>query len=89
MASKNKYNKEEAKALSLELQAEILKLKSSLARFENDVVVLQTGDKNGPYWNGENAYDVYKSSLGHLDHDNNLIKNIEKCSEYIEITINK
>lgn len=87
MASKVKYNKEEAKALSLELQAEILKLKGSLAKLETDVAVLQTGDKNGAYWNGENAYDFHTAALGHMDHDKNLIKNLEKCSEYVETTI--
>ena len=83
MASKSKYNKEEAKALSLELQTEILKLKNTLANLETDIALLQTGDKSGSYWNGENAYEFHKASIGHLEHDRNLLKSIEKCSEHI------
>lgn len=87
MASKKKYSKDEAKTLSLELQAEILKLKNALSKLETDIALLQTGDKNGPYWNGSNAYEFHKAGLGHLDHDMNLLRHLESCSEYVESTL--
>ena len=87
MASKKKYNKEEAKTLSLELQTEISRLKNSLAKLEVDLDVLQIGDKNGSYWNSANSYEFYKSALGHLDHDRTLLKNLEKCSEHLDSVI--
>ena len=84
MASKKKYSKDEAKTLSLELQAELLKLKNALSNLETDIALLQTGDKYGPYWNGNSAYEFHKAGLGHLDHDRNLSRHLESCSEYIE-----
>ncbi len=83
MASKKKYSKEEAKTLSLELQTEILKLKYSLSKLETAIALLQTGDKNGPYWNGNSAYEFHKAGLGHLDHDINLLRHLENCSEHM------
>lgn len=82
MVSK-KYNEDEAKALSLELQAEVLKLKTLLEKLESNINALQTGDKNGAYWNGVNAYDVNKSLVGHLDHDKTLLSKLDKCSEHL------
>ena len=89
MALKKKYTKEEAKTLALELEAEVLKLKTALEGLETDLVQLQLGDNNEPYWNGKNAYDFYKSSLGHLDHDKTLLTNLEKCSDYINSIVKK
>lgn len=84
MVKKIKYNEEELLKLSKELQSEMIKLKNSLNKLETNVAVLQTGDKNGAFWNGENAYEFYKASLGHIDHDRNLLKHIEKCSISLE-----
>lgn len=87
MASKKKYNKDEAKTISLELQAEVLKLKNSLSKLETDIALLQTGDKTGPYWNGNSAYEFHKAGLGHLDHDRNLLRHLESCSEYVKTVL--
>lgn len=87
MIKKMKYNEEEAKTLSLELQTEILKLKNALNKLETDVAILQTGDVNGPFWNGANAYEFYKASLGHIEHDRTLLKHLEKCSESLELIV--
>lgn len=89
MAVKKKYTKDEAKTLALELETEVLKLKTSLDNLESRLVQLQVGDNNEPYWNGKNAYEFHKSALGHLDHDKNLLSNLEKCSDYINSTIKK
>lgn len=84
---KSDLDLEEVKTLSLELQMEISKLKSSLYKLETDIGLLQSGDNNGPYWNGSNAYDVITSCIGHFEHDKNLISNLEKCSDYVVSTI--
>lgn len=89
MALKKKYTKDEAKTLALELEAEVLKLKTTLDSLESDLVQLQLGDSNEPYWNGKNAYDFHKSALGNLDHNRNLLTNLEKCSDYLNSTIKK
>ena len=77
MVKKIKYSEDEAKALSLELQVELLKLKTALNRLETNVVLLQDGGN----WNGANAYEVNQALIGHIDHDRTLISKLEKCSE--------
>jgi hypothetical protein len=76
MVKKIKYNADEAKALSLELQVELLKLKTALNKLETNVVLLQDGGN----WNGANAYEVNQSLIGHIDHDRTLLSKLEKCS---------
>ena len=80
MVRKVKYNEDEAKTLSLELQAEILKLKTAIGKLENGINSLESGEG----WNGSNAYDVNQSLVGHLDHDKTLLNKLEKCSESLE-----
>lgn len=83
MVKKVKYNKDEAKTLSLELEAEVLKLKTLLNKLETNVGLLQTGEN----WNGANAYDVNQSLIGHLDHDKTLLSKLEKCSDSLKTSI--
>ena len=75
---------EEIKDLDISLKGEIKKIKNALSQLETDLAILQTGDANGPYWNGPGAYSFYKSCLGHIDHDYVLLKNLDKCSQHIE-----
>ena len=63
MATKKKYNEDDLKTIFYELQTELLKFKSSLSKLETDLGILQAGDKSGPYWNGDNACEVYKACL--------------------------
>ena len=83
MANKRVYSEDEAKTLSLELQAEVLKYKNLLNNLETNIGLLQTGVN----WNGANAYEVNQSLLGHFDHDKTLLKNLEKCSDYLSTVI--
>ena len=80
MVKKIKYNEDEAKALSLELEAEVLKLKTLLSKLETNIGLLQTGAN----WNGANAYDVNQALVGHFDHDKTLLNKLEKCSEALK-----
>jgi len=83
MVKKIKYSEDEAKTLSLELQAELLKLKTALNKLETNIVLLQDGSN----WNGANAYDVNQALVGHLDHDRTLLNKLEKCSESLNTII--
>ena len=76
-------NVDEAKALSLELQSEVARLKTLLDKLEKNIGLLQ----NGEIWNGSNACDVNQSLLGHYDHDKKLLMKLEKCSEQLETII--
>lgn len=88
MAKKEELNKEDLNKLIKDLETEIKKFKQSLVRLETKAGILQTGDKNGPYWNGENAIAFNKSLLGHFDHDKNLLVSLEKSLDYLK-SINK
>lgn len=79
MVRKVKCN-DEVKELSMELQKEVVKLKTLLSKLETNIGVLQ----NEVYWNGANAYDVNKALVGHFDHDKTLVSKLEKCSETLE-----
>ena len=84
---KNKMSDTEKKTLALELQKEISKLETAVYKLETDIITLQSGDKNGPYWNGSNAYDALSACVGHLEHNKTLVDNVKKCSEYINSTL--
>ena len=73
-------NIEEAKALSVEIQKEINKLKTTLNKLETNITLIQSGD----IWNGANACEVNKALNGHLDHDKTLLSKLEKCSLSLE-----
>ena len=70
--------------LSIELKTEIKKVTNALSQLETDVHIIQTGDAKGSYWNGLNAYNVIKNSLLQIDQNNDLLKNLNKCSAYID-----
>lgn len=89
MTTKKKYNEEDLKTVFYELQTEISRFKSSLNKLETSLGILQTGDKNGPYWNGDNAYEIYKACIGHFEHDKNLLAKLEKCCDNVESVIGK
>ena len=80
MVKKIKVNADEAKTLSLELEAEVLKLKTLLSKLETNIGLLQTGAS----WNGSNAYDANQALVGHLDHNRTLLSKLEKCSENLK-----
>ncbi len=77
-------NKSEVEALSFELKAEVLKLENALRKLELDLGIIQTGNSDGPYWNGENAYLFTRNCSGHFDHDRALLENLHKCSDFVE-----
>lgn len=79
-----KDNKEEILKIVKSLKSEVDKLQSALGKFETNVDLIQTGEDKKPLWNGTNAYNVVSKSLTQIDYDYNLLKNIEKCIEYLE-----
>lgn len=69
--------------LARELKIEILKLENALSQLDADLNLLQNGDFNEVYWNGPGAYSFIKSCLGYCDHNKYLLKQVSKCSDYI------
>lgn len=84
MAKSKKITGQELEILALELKTEVTKFQNALSQLETDLGLLQSGDAGKAYWSGPGAYTFTKSCLGNLDHDKNLLKNVTKCSEYLE-----
>ncbi len=78
---------DEIKKVSNDLKVEIKKITDALDKMEKDVSILEAGDDNGPYWNGNTAYTVIKNCLVQLDHNRALLKNLTKCSDYLDSLI--
>ena len=77
-------NIEEVKKIVKSLKSEVNNFQNALSRFETNVALIQTGDGKKPYWNGTNAYYCVDKSLNQIDYDYNLLKNLNKCVEYLE-----
>ena len=50
----------------------------------NDIIQ----DENSSCWSGENAYKSVQGCLANFDHDAELLKNLNKCSDYVQNVIN-
>ena len=76
-------NKEEIKKSAFKLEEDIQKIQESLRQIQEDILQIQTGDFNGPYWNGEGAYQCIETTLLQLEHDTSLLNDLEKKVKYI------
>ena len=65
-------------------ESELNKLKTAVGQLDTDLEIVQTGDDNGSYWNGEVAYNTVKACLGQVEYDYNLIDELTKCLDYLK-----
>ena len=77
-------NNEDIKKTVLDLLANLKKAKNAISQLETDIAIVETGDVNGAYWSGANAYSFAKSCLSQVDHDNQLLKGLEQDICYID-----
>lgn len=75
---------EEINKISKDFLDNLNKIKNALSQLETDAAILQTGDANGPYWNGNNAYNCINRCLSNVSDDQELVNNLEKCLDYIQ-----
>lgn len=47
----------------------MVKLADELKSLSSNINAMMKGDKNGPYWNGEDAVAFYRIAKGNLTHD--------------------
>ena len=80
-------SKEEIEKMIVSLIDDTKKIKNALSQLETDVAILKTGDANGPYWDGSNAYQCIKTSMTQIEYDVDLLKNIKKCINYLKTLI--
>ncbi len=89
MVKKIKYTDKDVKSIASELEKELKRAQRALGKIETSVGLLQTGDKNGPYWNGSNSYKFLKSCCAQIDHDQYLLSNLNKCYDYLSGILKK
>ena len=80
MANKNKQKDKLLEDFDKELEL----LNQSLGSFQKSVTSLMKGDGKQPYWNGENACNVFKNSLSQLYSDCDLLNYLCQCRESIK-----
>ena len=69
--------------LASELNAEIFKLKNAVDNLKNDVNIIQSGDNDGPFWNGALACCSLKEVLRVAERGTVLVNELEACSKKI------
>lgn len=74
----------EMKKTTKQLKTEINTFKNSLAKFETNVAIIQTGNGEEPYWDGKNAFYCIDKSLAYIDSSYQLLLNLEKSLDYLE-----
>ena len=65
------------KALAETLEKEVKKLEKNLSELKENIDLLQNGDEEGLFWDGNNALSSNKALLGHYDHDMVLLENVK------------
>jgi len=85
---KGGFSKSQMKQLAKNLESEISKFQKALKQLQNDIETLQKGDADGPYWNGQLAYNWVSTCLSHIDHNKVLLDHLDNCSDYLNATIN-
>jgi len=76
-------NNDEIKKLVFEYTESVKKARNAISQLETDIAIVQTGDTKGPYWSGNNAYSFAKNCLSQIEHDDMLLKNLEKNVSYL------
>lgn len=69
--------------LASDLSAEIFKLKNAVENLKTDVNIIQSGDNDGPFWNGALACCSLKEVLKVVERGNALIEELDSCSKKI------
>lgn len=82
MANK-KNNKQKEKVIS-DYELQVRKIDTALNSLKDSIVSLQEGDGNQPYWNGSNAYNFVKNTLGYIDNCTVLLDYLKQCKESIK-----
>jgi hypothetical protein len=77
-------NQDEIKKVEADLIENIKKLKYALGQFETDTGILLTGDANGAYWNGPNAFQCLKTCAIQINFDLQLVDNLEKNTNHFK-----
>ena len=82
MASNNNDKQKDKIITDISIQKE--KVANALSSLKESVLVLEEGDNNNPYWNGENAYETISLLLTRIDQGYALLDYIDECQKELK-----
>ena len=74
----------EKEKLEKKLSKEIDRLKNSTELLLTDATMIQVGNDDEAYWNGEEAYDALKKVLTQIEKNKTLLEQLEKCDKLLK-----
>ncbi len=74
----------EKEKLEKKLSKEIDRLKNSTELLLTDVTMIQVGNDDEAYWNGEEACDALKKVLTQIEKNKTLLEQLEKCDKLLK-----
>ena len=80
-------NREDVKRLIEQIQLDTCVVRDTIECLENDIKKIQTGDSNGAYWNGKNAYDCIKTAFMQIEYNKRFLSDLEKNMSYLQSLI--
>lgn len=70
--------------LEKKLSKEIDRLKNSTELLLTDATMIQVGNDDEAYWNGEEACDALKKVLTQIEKNKTLLEQLEKCDKLLK-----
>lgn len=74
----------EKEKLEKKLTKEIDRLKNSTELLLTDATMIQVGNNNEAYWNGEEACDTLKRIITQIEKNKSLLEQLEKCAKLLK-----
>ncbi len=74
----------EKEKLEKKLSKEIDRLKNSTELLLTDATMIQVGNDDEAYWNGEEACDALKKVLIQIEKNKTLLEQLEKCEKLLK-----
>lgn len=70
--------------LEKNLTKQISRLKNATELLLTDVTMIQVGNGDEAYWNGEEACDALKKLLVQIEKNKTLLESLEKCDKLLK-----
>lgn len=74
----------EKEKLEKKLSKEIDRLKNSTELLLTDATMIQVGNDDEAYWNGEEACDALKKVFTQIEKNKTLLEQLEKCDKLLK-----
>ena len=82
MASNSNEKQKDKILLNINVQKD--KIGNALSSLKESLAMIQEGNKDQPYWNGENAYSIISQLLSYVDNGYELLDRIDECQKELK-----